>query len=71
MDNKKVERMHSFERFANAAFDARNSFILQLHQLAYENGYGWDLVRVYLNSAFDDPDELIDWVKETDFKIGD
>ena len=80
MDNKnyngdpirsEYDNIRAFERFANAAFDVRNAYILQLHQLAYKYGFGWDLVELYVETSRDDAAELCNYARETDFKIGD
>lgn len=71
MERTEWDNIRAFERFANKAFDLRTNYIIQLHQLAYEHGFGWDLVKLYLETSRADAEELCEYSKNCDFTFGD
>ena len=71
MSEQEVSRIHNFERFANAAFDARNAYIQTLGDIAFKYNQSWDVVALFLETNKQDAKELIDYAQKSDFHFGD
>lgn len=71
MDNKEVERIHAFERFANKAFELRNAYIISLLNEAYKYSLSADIVEIWISTSRIEAEDLISYAQQTDFKIGD
>ena len=65
------DNIHSFERFANAAFDLRNNYIQALISEAKKRGISEDAVKIFMETDREEAAELLEYAKQTDFKFGD
>ena len=72
MDNKSEwDRIRSFERFANAAFDQRNNYIISLRALAVKYGFDDEVVKIFIETDREEAQELVGYARRSDFIFGD